>query len=661
MRLRLWLSIGLAGLFLALVLGLLTLSRSPVARAAGGEIFIVDTSEDEIDEHPGNCTCRTLGGKCTLRAAIQEANACSGSQTIKFSGPMWITPTTPLPALTDNGTVIDGSDWWQESPAYVGPGVRLRGTSGTFSGLVITASNCAIYGLEIREFAQHGVYLYGGARNNVIGGAGTHQSNIIWGNGQHGVLITGSTTTSNTVAANYIGTCPQGFGGMGNGWHGVSVWYGGGNVITGNWIASNGWSGVAMDYVGSGEIRNNRIGLMGTVGQLLGNKFYGIHIAHGAMPVVISNTIAFNGRGIHVEGNSSPWIYSNLIYGHNASAASLNRSGSGGGIFCENSSPIISANVITNNVAYTGTDHYGYGGGIALWGCSGSVIGGNLIVSNTANAAGEGYGGGLFLSTSSANLLVSHNTIMSNTAGFNVNSYGGGLHLRYGYESNALITSNVIRGNRAAANGYGFGGGLHLFYSGATVDSNIIIGNHALHGGALSTANSAFFTATNNFIAHNSGSGVYCWASPDPSQGLLVHNTIVQNDSSGVELRQNSSLTLTNNIIVSHTACGITAWPDAGNSAVADYTLFFGNGYDTGGGAPITSTHAITGRNPLFLDPAAGNYHLRAGSPAVNAGIAIPWLTADIDGDPRPIGAGYDIGADEYIAWVYLPLVLRND
>jgi len=661
MKGKLLLSIGLAGLLLALVLGLFALAGPPTARAAGGEVFIVNNPGDNEDSNPGDCSCNIgLPGVCTLRAAIQEANTCSGPQTIKFSPPtadrlMYITPTTALPIITDTETVIDASDCWLDTPSYHGPGIVLEGNSA-FSGLVITASHCAIYGLWIRNFGGHGVHLYGGAFKNAIGGAGAHQGNVITDNGQNGVRIEGATTTDNVVESNYIGTILAGISGHGNGQHGISVWEAGNTVITGNRIAGNGWSGVAMDYVSSGKIRNNQIGFRGFFSPL-GNGFYGIHLAHGSHPVVISNTIAYNKRGIYMDNHSSPRIYHNTIYGHNASASSLNYAGYGGGIFCYDSAPVISENVITNNVAYTGTDRTGYGGGIALLDCDEALIGSNTVVSNTANTTGYGNGGGIYL-ISSNDVLVSGNTIMSNTAGANPDSRGGGLHLDHSNTGpHYHIVGNTIRGNSAAADGRGYGGGVYLLYSDATLDSNLILGNRATYGGGVETENGAFFTMMNNILAQNSFNGVRTWAIPGPSRGLLVNNTIVQNGSSGVLLYQNSALTLTNNIIVSHTN-GIHAIPGNTNTVVADYTLFYGNSRDTYG-SDITSTHAITGRDPLFLDPAGGNYHLRAGSPAVDAGIAVPWLTWDIDSDPRPIGAGYDIGADE-ARFVYLPLVLRN-
>jgi CSLREA domain-containing protein len=659
---RPWLNIILAAAAAtALTMFLLVLmTHSPVS-AAGGETFTVDSVGDDPDATHGDCQCRTSGGVCTLRAAIQEANACSGPQTIRFGGPWLITPATPLPAITDDRTVIDGSEWWMVGGGLGGyPAVWLDGNGHAFSGLVITASNCAIYGLVIKSFGYHGIHLYGGAQNNAIGGTGTHQRNIISGNGQDGVLIQGETTTTNTVAANYIGTNPEGtaepFGttDWSNGWHGVSVWYGTGNVISGNLIADNGWSGVAADGVDvKTEIRNNRIGLS-VDGQPLGNGFYGIHLAHGSGPAVISNTIAFNKRGIYVEGGSNPWISQNLIYGHDASASSLSFPRCGGGILCYGASPIIASNVITNNVAYSGTTLTGFGGAIAMGECGGSVISGNQILSNTANTAGNGHGGGIYLYES--DVVVGANTVMSNTSGNHVDSRGGGLALDH---SDALVAGNTIRRNFASADGQGRGGGLWLFYSNATVDSNVIVGNHAAggSGGGLEIENSAFFTVTNNMIARNSGDGVNVWVTVS-SRGRVIYNTIAQNGSSGVDLFQNSTLTLTNNIIVSHTT-GIHATPDNGNVVLADYTLFYGNTSDTAGSV-ITSTHAVAGRDPLFVDTVGWDYHLRGGSPAVNAGIAVPWPTWDVDDDPRPFGAGYDIGADEYVAWIHLPLVLRN-
>jgi hypothetical protein len=80
--------------------------------------------------------------------------------------------------------------------------------------------------------------------------------------------------------------------------------------------------------------------------------------------------------------------------------------------------------------------------------------------------------------------------------------------------------------------------------------------------------------------------------------------------------------------------------------------------------SPISKNWKALGTNPVygdprFLNPAGGNYNLGPGSAAIDTGVTEPTITKDIDGDPRPIGAGYDIGADE-ARFVYLPLVLRN-
>lgn len=54
--------------------------------------------------------------------------------------------------------------------------------------------------------------------------------------------------------------------------------------------------------------------------------------------------------------------------------------------------------------------------------------------------------------------------------------------------------------------------------------------------------------------------------------------------------------------------------------------------------------------DPRFVDPAAEDFHLKAGSPAIDAGANQPALQAatDIDGQPRIVNGRVDIGADEY-------------
>src|ERR1700730_15246105 len=51
------------------------------ARAAG-KTFTVNDTTDAVDANPGDGICATAGGKCSLRAAVQEANATPGADNI---------------------------------------------------------------------------------------------------------------------------------------------------------------------------------------------------------------------------------------------------------------------------------------------------------------------------------------------------------------------------------------------------------------------------------------------------------------------------------------------------------------------------------------------------------------------------------------------------
>jgi len=57
--------------------------------------------------------------------------------------------------------------------------------------------------------------------------------------------------------------------------------------------------------------------------------------------------------------------------------------------------------------------------------------------------------------------------------------------------------------------------------------------------------------------------------------------------------------------------------------------------------------HDLWKVDPQFVNLNAGDYHLQSSSPCIDAGIDVG-LTSDYDGNSRPRGTGYDIGAYEY-------------
>src|SRR5688572_24682799 len=74
-----------AGLATALVvLGIPALGPAPASGQSGPTLLRVNSVADASDSSVGDGQCRSFGGQCTLRAAIEESNALPGTDRIEI-------------------------------------------------------------------------------------------------------------------------------------------------------------------------------------------------------------------------------------------------------------------------------------------------------------------------------------------------------------------------------------------------------------------------------------------------------------------------------------------------------------------------------------------------------------------------------------------------
>ena len=261
--------------------------------------YWVTAPNDAGDVNVGDGVCRTSGGRCTLRAALQEAAVDRATSTIRFTclsnTKNTIKISKALPNLRDlaGPTIVDGvpPDGFTEKC----PMIELRGpgSTSTVNGLTLTSPGNVVRNLSIYDFRNQiritgwsnriteniigtsrdgtfdasqqrpiaedtaGVQLDGDASNNVIEG------NAIAGNADIGVLVR-ATASANTVARNDIGLTVA--GARPNGSHGVVLGATtrfntvGGERAAGNAIAANRGSGIQVGGT-LNRVAGNTIGL----------------------------------------------------------------------------------------------------------------------------------------------------------------------------------------------------------------------------------------------------------------------------------------------------------------------------------------------------------------------------------------------------------------
>lgn len=358
--------LGSRGRWLALaVWAAIALAVAPAARAA---TFVVTTIADTVDATPGNGVCADSGGQCSLRAAISEANALAGADTITLPAGTYL--------LTRAGAKED---------ANVTGDLDLTGSVNLTGG---GAASTIIDAGQLDRVLQ------------VFGGASVTVSGVTLRNGR----------TPN-------GTMPECWGG---GIHNHGALTLTGAVVSGNASAGNdgnkGCSGGGLFSDATLTVVDSTIASNVTGDATYGGDGGGLHL-WGGTAVIRTSTITGNATGngsAYNEDGDGGGVFTNggSITVESSTLSGNAARGHGGGMYNYSTSAAVTLRhtTITGNTADSDRDGPGVsqGGGLTWRFGGGFVVQSSLIAGNTdqgASSADDCLGDDSYYSSNGYNLV----------------------------------------------------------------------------------------------------------------------------------------------------------------------------------------------------------------------------------------------------------------
>jgi hypothetical protein len=252
----------------------------------------------------------------------------------------------------------------------------------------------------------------------------------------------------------------------------------------------------------------------------------------------------------------------------------------------------------------------------------------------------EAYGSvdehGIYISNSSDSPTIRGNRLHHN--------HGCGLHMNgdINMGDDGIIAYAVVENNIVYENGLGGGSGINMDgVTDSVVRNNLLYNNHASgislfqeDGGSSSQHNRVL---NNTIIMPADGR----WALNIPDTNNKLFNNIVINNhpyrgSILISTPTSAEFESDYNVVMDRFAA------DGEGDTILSLVEWNALGYDQ---------HSfIADPSQLFVDAVANNYHLKTGSLAIDQGTALGDVTTDLEGMPRPVGVGYDIGAYEFLS-----------